>query len=243
MADLSYAQLKGLWLSAAKGTRYDTNSWATLMAAIAEAESGGNPGALNPNDNGGTQSSYGLWQISTGTHAPPAPNWADPGENAKLAIGKLNSQGLTAWGTYDSGAYKAYMNGATTPDTTIPGNPAATATETAAAQSHDCLWPPSGSITVPVIPGVYSQTVLNCLVSKSEGRALLAVANLLLGGVLLGVGFGFVAAFSKPGRLVLAVATSLPGGGVLAGGARKAGAAAEGKDKAPAQEQASGEAA
>lgn len=85
------------------------NSMIPLMAAIAEAESGGNPGAVNPTDNGGTQSSYGLFQISTGNHNPPASNWADPVENAKLAFQKYKSQGLGAWGTYNSGAYKQYL--------------------------------------------------------------------------------------------------------------------------------------
>lgn len=109
---LSFAQLKQVWIEASAGTKYHSAAWATLMAAIAEAESSGNPAAVNPNDNGGRQSSYGLWQISTGTHAPPSPQWADPTVNAHLAIGKLNSQGLGAWGTYTSGAYRKYLGGA-----------------------------------------------------------------------------------------------------------------------------------
>ena len=143
MAVLSYAQLKGLWLQAAKGTKYDTNTWASLMAAIAEAESGGNPNATNKTDNGGTQTSWGLWQISLGNHVAPSPQWADPAENARLAIGKLNSQGLTAWGTYDSGAYKAYLSGKTAASTAGLANSTATAAETAAATSSasvDCLF-------------------------------------------------------------------------------------------------------
>ena len=82
-----------------------------IMAAIALAESSGNPGAVNPNDNGGRQSSYGLWQISTGTHAAPGPNWSDPATNAALAFQKWQQQGLSAWGTYNSGAYLQYLNG------------------------------------------------------------------------------------------------------------------------------------
>jgi hypothetical protein len=106
------AQLESIWKQAAAGTKYDSSAWATLMAAIALAESSGNPEAVNATDNGGTQSSYGLWQISTGTHTPPASNWNDPTVNAHLAIGKLNSQGLGAWGTYTSGAYRQYLGGA-----------------------------------------------------------------------------------------------------------------------------------
>jgi hypothetical protein len=108
----SLSQLETIWKQAAAGTKYATSAWATLMAAIALAESSGNADAVNNADNGGTQSSYGLWQISTGTHSPPAANWNDPVENAHLAIGKLNSQGLGAWGTYTSGAYRQYLGGA-----------------------------------------------------------------------------------------------------------------------------------
>jgi hypothetical protein len=108
----SLAQLETIWKQAAAGTKYASSAWATLMAAIALAESSGNPSAVNATDNGGTQSSYGLWQISTGTHAAPSPDWADPTVNARLAIGKLNGQGLGAWGTYTSGAYRQYLGGA-----------------------------------------------------------------------------------------------------------------------------------
>lgn len=112
MPKYTYGQLESIWLSAAGGTKYATKQWAQLMAAIALAESAGDPNAQNRTDNGGTQTSWGLWQISLGNHNPPNPNWNDPVENAKLAIGKLNTQGLTAWGTYDSGAYKQYLSGA-----------------------------------------------------------------------------------------------------------------------------------
>ena len=85
---------------------------APMMAAIALAESGGNPTALNANDTngqGGTQSSYGLWQISNGTHSAPSANWSDPVTNAQLAVQKLSSQGLGAWGTFNTGRYMNYM--------------------------------------------------------------------------------------------------------------------------------------
>ena len=106
MATLSYADLEGLWIKAG-----GAKNLAPLMAAIALAESSGRPDALNPNDNNGTQSSFGLWQISNGTHQPPSPNWADPLENAKLAVAKYKSQGIGAWGTYTSGIYKRFLRG------------------------------------------------------------------------------------------------------------------------------------
>jgi len=126
------SQLETIWQQAAAGTKYDSKAWAVLMAAIALAESSGNPAAVNPDDNNGTQSSYGLWQISTGTHAPPSPNWSDPITNAHLAIGKLNSQGLGAWGTYTSGAYRKYLSGSGVSPGTLPTTAgAAGGTETA----------------------------------------------------------------------------------------------------------------
>jgi hypothetical protein len=117
---LTYAQLEGDW-NRAGGPPAD----AALMAAIAEAESGGDASQYNPTDNAGAQTSWGLWQISTGTHAAPAPNWNDPLENAKLAVAKFRDQGLGAWGTYDSGAYRQYLQGAVPPNLNVPGAAAA----------------------------------------------------------------------------------------------------------------------
>lgn len=101
----TYQQLEDIWVQA--GGRPDM---AALMAAIAMAESSGNPYSVNNTDNNGTQTSWGLWQISNGDHTQPSPTWMDALTNAKLAIQKLNSQGLQAWGTYTSGAYQQYFN-------------------------------------------------------------------------------------------------------------------------------------
>ena len=205
---LSYAQLKGLWLAAAKGTKYDTGAWATLMAAIAEAESGGNPDATNPTDNGGTQTSWGLWQISLGNHQAPASNWADPAENAKLAIGKLQSQGLGAWGTYTSGAYKAYMSGKTSPVAYSGGNPGAISAELTAASATDCLMANPFGVTLPLVGRVGGS---GCLFTCSNARAFIGGA-LLVGGVAVGaLGLGVVLAGagleSKTARRAVELAT------------------------------------
>ena len=109
MADLTFSQLEQLWNQAVPGSDNPYRKLAPVMAAIALAESSGNPTAINPDDNNGTQSSYGLWQISNGTHSPPAANWANPAENARLAYQKVTTQGLKAWGTWVSGAYKTYL--------------------------------------------------------------------------------------------------------------------------------------
>lgn len=221
---LSYAQLKGLWLNASKGTKYHSNTWATLMAAIAEAESGGNANAQNDNDNGGTQSSFGLWQISTGTHTPPAANWADPSENAKLAIAKLNTpQGLSAWGTYDSGAYKAYMHGATTPDPNVPGNPDGAQAQLTAAQAQDCLVGFPG-IHIGIFLGHGPTTGSACLLTKSSARALMGGGMFLAGGVLMlgGVGILVAAAAVRVAAPVLSQINGIPVLGSYTGAATNA---------------------
>ena len=199
MSVLSYAQLKAVWLQGAAGTQYATNAWASLMAAIAEAESGGNTDALNPTDNGGTQTSWGLWQISLGNHNAPSPNWNNGVVNAQLAVGKLQSQGLEAWGTYTSGAYETYLNDATTPDGSgITGGSATEAAYvTSASQvSSDCLWA-IPSLQSALISGLTLGLVGGqgyCVFSRSEARALIGAAMLVGGMVMALPGLGLLAA-------------------------------------------------
>jgi hypothetical protein len=221
--DLSYAQLKGVWRTAAQGTQYDTNYWASLMAAIAEAESSGDPLATNPTDNDGTQTSWGLWQISLGNHDAPSPNWADPVENATLAIGKLDDQGLSAWGTYDSGAYQAFLSDKTAADLTdIPTGPDAATqgqlTAAATAQAN-CAWAikwggiPDTSLLHRVVSLNQSSGNLGggqiCIVSNSQARALLG-AWLLLGGAAIAlVGLAWAGKAAAIGELVRVAAPAV----------------------------------
>lgn len=213
MTTLTYAQLEGLWLQTATGTKYGTQAWAALMAAIAMAESGGNADATNPDDNGGLQTSWGLWQISLGNHTAPAPNWADPSANAQLALGKLQSQGLTAWGTYTSGAYKAYMNGSTTPDTNIPANPDATATETSAQSLADCQIGFAG-VNAGSFLGLSLGSNIGqfCLLSKSQARGVMGT-TLLAGGVVV-AGFGLGVTLSAVRAPLMTGALSAVSGGL-----------------------------
>lgn len=104
MAKYTYAQLEGLWTQ-----NGGSAALAPVMAAIALAESSGNSSATNPNDNGGRQTSWGLWQLSDGTHNQPVSNILDPNVNAAQAVKKYKSQGLKAWGSYTSGAYKKFL--------------------------------------------------------------------------------------------------------------------------------------
>jgi hypothetical protein len=74
---------------------------ANLMAAIALAESGGDPRAHNPSG------ASGLWQIL----GKPFPGDSfDPATNARMAGAKLASQGLGAWEAYTNGAYRRFLN-------------------------------------------------------------------------------------------------------------------------------------
>jgi hypothetical protein len=225
MATLSYAQLKAVWLNAAAGTRYSSNAWASLMAAIALAESAGNPDVTNPNDNGGTQTSWGLWQISLGNHSAPSPNWNNPTVNAQLAVGKLESQGLSAWGTYTSGAYKTYLNDATTPDGNgIPPTSAvdAAAVATASAAQSNCAWAIGwgGIAGTSWLSDLFGSggnvgAAELCVFSKSEARAV-AGAGMLAAGILI-IAWG--------GQLLIVVAGLKAAGGIVSTvtGAQKTG--------------------
>lgn len=150
MATLTYAQLEGYWIAAG-----GNKAMAPLMAAIALAESSGNPDATNPNDNGGTQTSWGLWQISLGNHNSPSPSWNDPLTNAKLAVGKYNSQGLGAWGTYSSGAYKQYMQNGVNP-TTENASPIAATQSTGGVTDASFSSDVGGAITSGILSGLKS---------------------------------------------------------------------------------------
>jgi len=91
--------LESLWV-AAGGPR----SLAHLMAAIAMAESGGNARAFNPSG------ASGLWQILGAVNPADQPFLFNPMVNAREAVLKWRTQGLGAWVTYTSGAYRAYYN-------------------------------------------------------------------------------------------------------------------------------------
>lgn len=106
----TFPQLEQLWINAG-GDRAS----AAVMAAIALAESGGNPGATNHNSDGSTD--RGLWQINS-VHG--SQSTYDITGNAQAAVAIKKSQGLSAWTTYTSGAYRQFMSSAA-PDPNLPG--------------------------------------------------------------------------------------------------------------------------
>lgn len=205
MADLTYAELKRVWLDVSQGTTYHTNAWASLMAAIAEAESAGDPNATNPNDNNGTQTSWGLWQISDGTHNPVSSNWASPVVNGQLALAKLQGQGLGAWGTYTSGAYKAYLSDSTTASGSIPptGGTAtqATAELTAAEAASEAAAPGQCALGYDQHVGIFfghGPTISFCVISKTQVRALMGGLYITAGGLTTLVGVAILLVVAVP---------------------------------------------
>jgi hypothetical protein len=223
----SYAELEGLWINAG-GPR----ALAPVAAAIAEAESGGNSDAYNGHDTngrGGTQVSAGLWQISNGTMTP-VPNWSDPATNARDAVGKWRDAGqsFSPWGTFNSGAYKAYLSNKTTPAATVAGSPTSTTAATAAAGSADCLIANPLSASLPLVGTISAGP--QCIFSKSNARAFIGAGLLLAGGMigLAGLAVLAVAAGMRAAGPLGKAAEGVGGALMLVPGAEPAGAAIAG---------------
>jgi len=106
----SLQQLERLWVEAG-GSRAD----ARVMAAIALAESRGDPRATDHDSNGTVD--RGLWQINS-VHGYSASSSFNALQNARQAVAVFRSQGLRAWTTYTSGAYQKYLKPGSTPGLT-----------------------------------------------------------------------------------------------------------------------------
>jgi hypothetical protein len=80
-----------------------------IMAAVGLAESSGNPRAVAHTS---AEYSVGIWQINTYAHTQYSVNdLYDPDFNARAALEIYHTQGLHAWSTYTSGAYRKYLTG------------------------------------------------------------------------------------------------------------------------------------
>ena len=101
----NFAQLEGFWTGAG-GSR----KLAPVMAAIGLAESRGRN--IKQQGQPYSRTGWGIWQITPGDSEPQFGvdrALLDPHRNAEAAVAKERSQGLGAWTTYTSGAYKAFM--------------------------------------------------------------------------------------------------------------------------------------
>jgi hypothetical protein len=161
----SYAQLEGLWINAG-----GSKALAPTMAAIAMAESDGCSTALNPSG------ASGLWQILGAVDPSDQGNLFDPAVNAKEATLKYSSQGLGAWVTYTSGAYKGFLNGSTTPDTNVA---TLDASDSGSSTASACLAQIGGGNIAGVV-GVPSY----CLLTRTGARLLIGGACLAAAGII-----------------------------------------------------------
>jgi hypothetical protein len=97
---LSKRQLATLWSATGGGGN------ASLMAAIALAESGGVPTAHGPPDGRGLwQIEWPIWRGQLGQFGNPYNARA----NARMAHEVLDQQGLSAWVVYNTGAYRQHL--------------------------------------------------------------------------------------------------------------------------------------
>jgi Lysozyme like domain len=102
----SYAELEYIWEQAGGNAQA-----ASIAAAIAMAESGGNSANTDVDSNGTVD--RGLWQINS-IHG--AQSTYDVMGNARAAVSiSNNGANWSAWTTYTSGAYQRYLQGSVTP--------------------------------------------------------------------------------------------------------------------------------
>src|SRR5208337_994930 len=103
----TYQQIENLWVQ--NGGSADT---APMAAAVAMAESSGNPNAFNGNDPHG--GSFGLFQIN-GAHGAQATYDVNGNVQAAIAISN-NGANWKAWGAYTNGSYAKYLDPSTQPN-------------------------------------------------------------------------------------------------------------------------------
>ncbi len=216
----SYAQLEGLWIDAG-----GKKSLAPVMAAIAMAESGGCSSAQNPS--GAT----GLWQINGAVNPADQGNLTDQHVNASEAVLKWKAQGLNAWVTFTSGAYKQFLRGNVPPtlNGTGPvgsggfggGAGGVGAGITSNTVSPACLIPlPAFSgIHIPGTATNVGQFTGGCAFSKSEARAVAGSLLLVAGSGILMVGALVLIAYGLKATGAGARAGKAAGGALEAGGA------------------------
>jgi hypothetical protein len=106
----NYSQLEELWIKAG-----GSPAIAPVMAAIAMAESSGYSAAYN------ASGASGLWQILGAVNPADQDQLFNPIVNAHEAVLKYQTQGLGAWVTYTSGAYKQFLQGGVAPSTANVG--------------------------------------------------------------------------------------------------------------------------
>lgn len=227
---LSYATLEQLWTQAG-----GSPALAPTMAAIAIAESGGNPHSLNTTP---PDYSVGLWQINyyngmragrTKEFGSPSALLASPTGQARAAVAIERQQGLAAWSTYTSGAYLRYMNGANyggTGTSTAGSPPPAGTGGTGTAQQADAN--PLNNKPPNCLLGFSYSVGYACILTYGGARAIEGALLLTAGGIVAAAGLIILSAYGlkKSGALdqAAAAAAVIPGAGKVAGAAAGASA-------------------
>jgi hypothetical protein len=144
----THAQLAKLWVAAGGPA-----SAANVAAAIALAESGGNPANVNTSLGGPNVGPTGLWQI----YGNPLPGDAlDPLTNARMAVKKWQDAGMSfrPWTTYTGadtpGHEKTYLRYL---DKTTAANPEGAIVECGAPVNLGHLMGPFHIVPIPWQPG------------------------------------------------------------------------------------------
>lgn len=182
MAKLTPQQIAGY----AKGAGFPADQIATAVA-VALAESGGDPAAVNSANRNGSVD-YGLWQINT-VHGGllQQGNKFDPAANAKMALSVYRGAGSkwTPWSVYNSRRYLTYMPQGTLA-AAAPTSPAG-ATAQGGAQAG-----PTGTPTGTPGPGQTTPPATPVTPVSGLSDVLLAIpkliATLLSGGFWLRIG-------------------------------------------------------
>lgn len=181
----------------AQNAGFSGNS-ANTIAAIAMAESSGNPYAINPNDPGG---SYGLTQINEGAWGIGAENTlGNPQEAFNQAYAVSNGgTNFSPWSTYTNGQYAQYL----------PQNSSATGTPDSSNSSGSCgyLIPAFPSFG---FPGVTDPTCDGTTSSLSGLSTLIQNASKFLGDLTQG------ATWERVGVIVIGIILLLVAGWSLA---------------------------
>lgn len=180
---MNHDQLAQLWIDG--GGRADQ---ADTAAAVALAESGGDPEAINDNPATGDYS-VGLFQINyfgslywprTMAYGPPS-SLTDPARNVAAAIAiSANGTNWRPWSTYKSGAYRQYLTGSTGGSVDITNAQLASSTTPA----------PSTSLA----PGHSGITLWGLVTDPSQvAQALVRMGEVAAGGMFMGFGLVLVA--------------------------------------------------
>lgn len=122
--------------------------------------------------------------------------------NQQAAQNAINAE----YATWKGGPIDILGTGATNVTGTAGGSATldSSTSSSSSASDTDCLIKlPSTSVKIfGVGPTVGGQ----CLLERSQGRAILGATTLLLGGMIMLVGIGFIAIGSKPGRAISSAA-------------------------------------